>query len=195
MRGDVAGYDLQKLPSVLEKAVGRSSHKTAGPRRTKETAQEDPQRDRGFKPVKTVSFIVPGPPVAKGRPRFSVRKSQGGGAYVSVRTPDKTVIYENQVKLEYREQTGGHRFDDDCMLEIVIEAYYGIPKSDSKKKRAAMLTGDIRPTKKPDIDNVLKAVADSLNGIAYRDDSQIVRAVVDKFYDTAPRLIVTITEI
>ena len=55
MRGDVAGYDLQELPSVLEKAVGRSSHKTAGPRCTKEAAQEDPQRDRGFKPVKTTS--------------------------------------------------------------------------------------------------------------------------------------------
>ena len=139
--------------------------------------------------------MVPGEPVGKGRPRFGVRRSKDGGAYVSVRTPDKTVIYENQVKLEYREQTGGQKFGDDCMLEIEIEAYYSIPKSASKKKRAAMLDGTVRPTKKPDADNVLKAVADSLNGIAYRDDSQIVRAVVDKFYDAAPRLIVTITEI
>lgn len=188
------GNDLQELPAVLEKAIGRSGHKTAGPRSTKEAAQEDPQRDRGFKPMKTVSFMVPGEPVAKGRPRFSVRKSKDGGAYVSVRTPDKTVIYENQVKLEYREQTGGFKFPDDAMLEIEIEAYFSIPKSASKKKRAAMLTGEIRPTKRPDADNVLKCM-DALNGIAYRDDSQIVRAVVDKFYDAAPRLIVTITEI
>lgn len=145
--------------------------------------------------MKTVSFMVPGEPVAKGRPRFSVRKSKDGGAYVSVRTPDKTVIYENQVKLEYREQTGGFKFPDDAMLEITIEAYFSIPKSAGKKKRAAMLTGEIRPTKRPDADNVLKSVADSLNGIAYRDDSQIVRAVIDKYYDTAPRLIVTITEL
>lgn len=194
MRGNVAGNDLQELPAVLEKAVGRSGHKTAGPRSTKEAAQEDPQRDRGFKPMKTVSFMVPGEPVAKGRPRFSVRKSKDGGAYVSVRTPDKTVIYENQVKLEYRDQTGGFKFPDDAMLEIEIEAYFSIPKSASKKKRAAMLTGEIRPTKRPDADNVLKCM-DALNGIAFRDDSQIVRAVVDKFYDAAPRLIVTITEI
>lgn len=144
--------------------------------------------------MKTVSFMVPGEPVAKGRPRFSVRKSKDGGAYVSVRTPDKTVIYENQVKMEYRDQTGGFKFPDDAMLEIEIEAYFSIPKSASKKKRAAMLTGEIRPTKRPDADNVLKCM-DALNGIAFRDDSQIVRAVVDKFYDAAPRLIVTITEL
>lgn len=144
--------------------------------------------------MKTVTFMVPGEPVAKGRPRFSVRKSKDGGAYVSVRTPDKTVIYENQVKLEYRDQTGGFKFPDDAMLEIEIEAYFSIPKSASKKKRAAMLTGEIRPTKRPDADNVLKCM-DALNGIAYRDDSQVVRAIVDKYYDTAPRLIVTITEL
>ena len=145
--------------------------------------------------MKKVSFVVPGPPVGKGRPRFGVRRSKDGGAYVSVRTPDKTVIYENQVKLEYREQTGGFKFPDGAMLEIEIEAYFSIPKSASKKKRAEMLTGDIRPTKKPDMDNVLKAIADALNGIAYHDDSQIVRAVVDKFYDAAPRAIITISEI
>lgn len=144
--------------------------------------------------MKTVSFIVPGEPIAKGRPRFSVRKSKDGGAYVSVRTPDKTVIYENQVKLEYRDQTGGFKFPDDSMLEIEIEAYFSIPKSASKKKRAAMLTGEIRPTKRPDADNVLKCM-DALNGIAFRDDSQIVRATIDKFYDAVPRMIVTISEI
>ena len=85
--------------------------------------------------MKTVTFMVPGEPVAKGRPRFGIRKTKDGGSYVSVRTPDKTVIYENHVKLEYRDQTGGHRFGDDCMLEIEIEAYFSVPKSASKKKR------------------------------------------------------------
>lgn len=143
--------------------------------------------------MKTITFIVPGEPQGKGRPRFGVRKAAGGGAYVSVRTPDKTVIYENLIKMEYREQTGGHRFGDTDMLEIEIEAYYSIPKSTSKKKRVEMLKGMILPIKKPDADNVLKSVADSLNGIAYRDDSQIVSASIKKFYDSAPRLIVTIS--
>lgn len=195
MRGNVAGNDLPELPAVLEKTNGRSEHQAAGPRSTEKAAEEDQKRNRGTKSVKTVSFLVPGEPVAKGRPRFGIRKTRDGGSYVSVRTPEKTVIYENHVKLEYIEQTGGHRFDDNGMLEIEIEAYFSIPKSASKKKRALMLTGDIRPTKKPDMDNILKAVADALNGIAYRDDSQIVRATIDKYYDAAPRMIVTISEI
>ena len=142
--------------------------------------------------MKIVSFVVPGEPQGKGRPRFGVRKAAGGGAYVSVRTPDKTVVYENLIKMEYQEQTGGYRFGDKDMLEMEIEAYYSIPKSTSKKKRAAMLAGDIRPIKKPDLDNIYKCI-DALNGIAFRDDAQIVRAVIEKFYDSAPRLIVTIS--
>ena len=55
-----------------------------------------------------------------------------------------------------------------------------------------MLDGIIRPTKKPDADNVLKVVADSLNHIAYKDDSQIVDAYVRKFYCEKPRIEVTI---
>ena len=62
-------------------------------------------------------------------------------------------------------------------IELVVRAYKKEPKSVSKKKREAMLKGEIRPTKKPDWDNVGKIVADSLNNIAYDDDSQIVRAV------------------
>lgn len=143
----------------------------------------------------TVTFMVPGPPTGKGRPRFAIRKSRDGGSFVSVRTPDKTVVYENLIKIEYQQQTGRHRFPDDAMLEIEIEAYFGIPKGASKKRKAAMLTGDIRPTKKPDADNVLKAVADALNEVAYRDDTQLVDCIVHKYYDTEPRVIVTITEI
>lgn len=148
-----------------------------------------------IKTTKTVTFMVPGEPAGKGRPRFSIRKSRDGGSFVSVRTPDKTVVYENLIKLEYEHQTGRHRFPDDSMLEMEIEAYYGIPKSASKKRRGAMLVGEIRPVKKPDADNVVKAVADALNDIAYKDDTQIVDCSIHKFYDTEPRVVVTITEV
>lgn len=143
----------------------------------------------------TVTFMVPGEPAGKGRPRFAIRKSRDGGSFVSVRTPDKTVVYENLIKIEYQQQTGRHRFPDDAMLEMEIEAFFGIPKGASKKRKAAMLTGDVRPTKKPDADNVLKAVADALNDIAYRDDTQLVDCIVHKYYDTEPRVIVTITQV
>ena len=55
-----------------------------------------------------------------------------------------------------------------------------------------MVAGDIRPTKKPDFDNVTKAVCDALNGVAYDDDSQIVDAMARKFYSEQPRIEVII---
>ena len=73
-----------------------------------------------------------------------------------------------------------------------------LPKSWSskpKKWQAAALAGQERPTKKPDGDNVLKAIADALNEIVYIDDAQIVDATVRKFYAAVPRTIVQITEI
>lgn len=55
-----------------------------------------------------------------------------------------------------------------------------------------MLDGQIRPTKKPDSDNILKAVADALNQVAYRDDKQIVDTQVRKFYSETPRTVISI---
>lgn len=129
-------------------------------------------------------FTIPGEPKGKGRPR--VMKS--GHAY----TPRDTAVYENLVRLEFQRQCKGVRFPDDMDIDMRITAYYEVPKSVSKKKRAAMLEHRIRPKKKPDIDNVFKIVADSLNGIAYHDDSQIVDGMVRKFYSDEPRVVVTI---
>lgn len=130
-----------------------------------------------------------GEPQGKGRPRFSTVCG-----HAKTRTPEQTVIYENLVKTEYRNQSGV-RFPDDAMLDVRVMAYYTIPKSISKKKRQAMLDHKVRPTKKPDFDNIGKVICDSLNGIAYRDDAQIVDAQVRKFYSDTPRVVVIITDI
>lgn len=110
-------------------------------------------------------------------------------------TPDKTAAYENLVKLEYQRQCKDSRFADDEYLDMRIFAFYGIPKSASKKKTRLMKAGVIRPTKKPDMDNVVKVIADSLNGVAYKDDTQIVDAMVRKFYADVPRVQVTIQSV
>lgn len=142
-----------------------------------------------------VKFTVLGEPQGKGRPRFGARYSQAAGrAFVNVRTPEKTVAYENLVKIEYGIQTKNFRFEDGTQLDIRIMAFYGIPKSASKKKREQMLSGMIRPTKKPDMDNVVKIIADSLNQVAYKDDTQIVDCQVRKFYSEDPRVEVVIQE-
>lgn len=146
--------------------------------------------------MKTVRFTVYGEPKAKGRPRVSVRKS-GDGEKIFARayTPKETVVYENQVKMEYENQCDSFRFPDDAMLDVRIFAFYGIPKSVSKKKRQMMIDGDIRPIKKPDFDNIAKIICDSLNGIAYRDDAMVVDGMFRKYYSEQPRVEVSIREV
>ena len=138
--------------------------------------------------MKEARFTVYGEPKGKGRPRFN---RYTGHAI----TPKDTANYEAVVRWEYAAQCDGHRFPDDAMLDMRITAYYGIPISDSKRKRDSKLQGLIRPTKKPDCDNVVKIIADSLNGVAYRDDTQIVDCQVRKFYSNEPKVIVRIRKI
>lgn len=138
----------------------------------------------------SIRFVVPGQPFGKQRPKFS-----RAGQYVKTYTPGETVSYENLVKVMYQQAAKGKRFSDDAMLDVRIIAYYGIPKSTSKKKRKAMLEHIIRPAKKPDWDNIGKIVCDSLNKVAYHDDSAVVDAQVRKFYSEQPRVDVTIRQI
>lgn len=133
-------------------------------------------------------FTILGEPKGKGRPRFN--RNTGHAI-----TPKDTVNYETLVHMEYLEQCKEFRFNDDEMLDMRIIAYYSIPKYASKKKKAAMLAGEIRPTKKPDMDNVVKIIADSLNQVAYRDDTQIVDCQCRKFYSETPRVEVIIRSI
>ena len=127
-------------------------------------------------------FTIMGPPKGKGRPRFAKM-----GNYVKVSTPPDTVHYENLVKIEYELQCDKYYFGDDCELGIEIISYYPISKSVSKKKREEMIKGNLNPIKKPDCDNVLKIIADSLNQIAYKDDAQIVESIVKKRYAEVPQ--------
>lgn len=126
-------------------------------------------------------LIIPGTPIAKGRPRVGKF-----GTY----TPPKTVNYENLVQLCYMDQVEGQLLTGPVALSI--EFYFPIPKSISKKDKAKMQTGDIMHTKKPDIDNCIKSITDALNGFAYRDDSQVVLVQAYKLYADDPRVEVTI---
>lgn len=125
-------------------------------------------------------FEVLGKPYGKGRPRFM----RNGHTY----TPSETTNYENLVKLSFQQQTDRTKFDGEVSARII--AVYPIPKSASKKKQAEMLTGDIRPTVKPDCDNIAKTILDALNNIAFADDSQVVELFVKKMYGEEPKTIV-----
>ena len=119
-----------------------------------------------------VKFTIPGEPTGKARPVVTK---------VGTFTPKKTVLYENLVKTVY---TGGML---EGFLEAHIRAFYLIPKSKSEKQKDLMRQGIVRPDKKPDCDNVAKIILDALNGIAYADDKQVVRLVIEKWYSDEPR--------
>lgn len=138
-----------------------------------------------------IEFIVPGEPVGKGRPRaFRMGNS------VRMHTPDKTARYENLVAMAAQEaMAGGMPIDGPVAVDMLLVTTP--PASWSQKKRGQALDGMIRPTTKPDCDNVLKAIADACNGIVWGDDKQITDVVIRKRYGMRPmaRLIVRRAEV
>jgi len=131
-------------------------------------------------------LVIPGKPLGKQRPR--VLKT--GIAY----TPKETVHYETFVKMLYLEKYAGVKpFEGPVAVEIV--ALYQIPRSANKRRKEAMRRGAIKPTVRPDVDNILKIVTDALNGVAYLDDKQIIACWVHKCYAAAPAVHVTISEL
>lgn len=142
--------------------------------------------------MEAICFTIPGKPQGKARARtFYNPKTKG----MSSVTPEKTVLYENLVATCYMQQAGDESFADDDCLRVRIQAYFEPAKSISKVKRKGMLEGVILPSKKPDIDNIVKAVLDALNGVAYRDDTQVTELHVRKQYGEKPRVEVCIEKL
>lgn len=126
-----------------------------------------------------ITLYFPFAPVPKGRPRFS----RNGHAY----TPDKTRRYEADLKLWALKQM--HELKP---LEgpISVRAVFIIAKPKSAKRRE-------HPVVKPDLDNYLKTL-DALNGIVWKDDSQIVEISGQKIYafdDAGPRTAIVVKEL
>ena len=145
-----------------------------------------------------VNFTIEGPPVGKARPRVTRTVTY---------TPKKTSQYENLVRYTAINSIKG-MFDKDEPLEVKIIAYFEIPKSLSKKRKALCLANKVLPTKKPDADNIAKIIMDGMNpkmkrdkrlhkmvevmrGV-YHDDKQVTTLLVKKRYAERPRVEVRI---
>ena len=127
-------------------------------------------------------FEVLGQPQGKQRARVTIR-----GGFAKAYTPEKTASYENLIMLSFVTALRGKQTPFwECPLEITIKAFYAIPKA---------LNCALRPTKKPDIDNVVKCVCDALNKVAYKDDTQVIRLSAEKYYGNEPKLIVELKEL
>lgn len=135
-----------------------------------------------------IAFAIPGEPKGKARPR-TVQIAGHASTY----TPKETVMYENLVRLYYQQAARGLRLSGPIQAEIV--SYSSVPKSTSKKKRALMLDIKTLCQKKPDVDNLAKIVLDSLNKIAYDDDAQVCRLLVEKRYGEIPQVLVRLSEL
>lgn len=122
-----------------------------------------------------IEFYVPSEPRGKERHRT--------GKYGTY-TPSKTVKYEKEIQKAFRSYWDIPElpFPAKTPVTVFIAAYYKIPKSESKKTKAKMVINKIRPTKKPDADNIAKIVMDALNGVAWKDDAQVVNLQVYKAY-------------
>ena len=115
---------------------------------------------------------VLGKPVGKGRPRF-VRAT--GRVY----TPASTASFEARLAYEMGMAMGG-REPVDAEVTLDVEVTCEIPASWPKRRREQASAGDIQPTSKPDLDNILKVVGDAGNGIVWTDDSRIVDARIHR---------------
>lgn len=122
--------------------------------------------------MSTLVFTIPGEARGKGRPRFG-----GGRTY----TDDKTASYEGLIKSEAAIAMRGRSPLAGALSLLVVARLIPAP-SQSAKRRAAMLAGEIAPTKRPDLDNIVKAVLDGCNKIAFGDDAQVVLISAQKRY-------------
>lgn len=112
-----------------------------------------------------IQFSVDIRPFGKQRPRMT----RSGHAY----TPKETVEYERQIKLRFKKLFPNFKPIENA---IILEINFYFIQSKSNK--------DSFHTIKPDIDNLIKAICDSLNGLAYVDDRIITGIIAHKKYST-----------
>lgn len=180
MRNQHSFDDAQGRPSELLRPSGESAREAG-------SAGAD---GRGVGRVgETISFTVPGQPAGKGRPR-AFRMSKG----VRMFTPEKTVSYENLVATAAQGAMRGQPPVDGAVA-VDLDIRLMVSMSWSQKKRTQALAGQIHPTKKPDADNVTKAIFDAMNGIVWGDDVQVVRLSLCKRYDATPGVTVVVRRV
>lgn len=103
------------------------------------------------------SFSVEGEPVAKRRPRFTVRTKRNGGQYVHTYTDEITAAGELAVLRTFQSAYPGH---------VALAGRISV--------MLAFYEGPRQVEKRQDLDNLIKLVLDALNGVAWVDDRQIV---------------------
>jgi Holliday junction resolvase RusA-like endonuclease len=134
-----------------------------------------------------ITFEVPGRPQGKRRARFF-----RAGHFIKSHADPQTVNYETFIREMFCLAYPGF-VPLEGALAVEVRAFCGMPQA-SKKKFAAMVSGELRPAKKPEPDNIAKVVLDALTGLAFKNDSQVVSLAVEKWYGERERVDVSIGE-
>lgn len=123
--------------------------------------------------------------IGKERPRYSAKTHR-------MYTPTRTSTFEEKVKNAFLAKYNIQTEPTEKPLEAIIKVQFMPPESLSKNKKNALLFTPY--DKKPDCDNLAKAILDSLNGLAYKDDKQITYLSIEKIYGLENKIEVNLEE-
>lgn len=116
-----------------------------------------------------------------------------GGKFKPKFIPEHVRVWREAAGWFARQEMIGRPILRGC-ISLTVTAYFAPPNGWPAWKREAALLGEIEHTSKPDVDNIIKNSKDSLNGIVWVDDSQVVEEWGRKEYCDQPRVLLRITE-
>lgn len=122
-----------------------------------------------------------GLPVAQGRPRaFKTPAGQ-----VRVYDPANARDWKRTVQAQVLTQKPPEPVEG----PLAVALRFVLPRPRSLPKR------EVFPAKRPDAENLAKAVLDAMQGVVYRDDSQIVRLTIAKDYGPSPGVVIRVERV
>ncbi|RUL56477.1 RusA family crossover junction endodeoxyribonuclease [Lysinibacillus antri] len=133
-----------------------------------------------------IQFEIPGDVQAQQRPKFS---RAGNG--VKAVDPQESRDYKSFVRLVASQHAPDVLITEP--IKLTIDVYRKIPKDKQTGPKMKLIgEGKLRPTTKPDIDNLAKGIKDGLSKVLWHDDSQVIELVARKWYSENPRAVVTV---
>lgn len=121
-------------------------------------------------------------PQSQLRPRAAYTRA----GHIVVYDPKVTHVYKQ--RLRSMAQTKYTQPALTTALKVDVSFFRPVQRSLSAIERTRRISGEHRPVIKSDIDNYIKALFDSLNGIVWQDDKQIVDLIAHKYYSDKPRI-------
>jgi len=137
--------------------------------------------------LRTIHLVILGEPKAQKRHR-SVKMGNFIQQY------DPSAKDKDDLLYVVQQQAPKEPFTSPIKLDVAF--YFSRPKSHYKSGKNAHILKESCPqwhTTKPDADNCIKLVQDSLNKVFYRDDSLICQVSITKRYDVNPRIEINIS--